>query len=506
MSLRRNTLANYAGWGYSALIGVVIMPLYLKFLGAEMFGLVGFLVMLQAWLPLLDLGFSPTLARYVAVARGREEDMGQFGQLLRSFEIIFFALAVAVAAGIFLSSPQIASEWIDSTAVDNATVAYCVSLMGAIVALRFVASLYRSGIRGMEDQVWLNVATILVATVRSVGALLIMVFISADIQLFFHYHVAVGLIELILLAQRFYSSLSLSPLQLPFKVDVARLKSVAPFALSVAYASAIWVVMSQTDKLILSTVLPLREFGYFTLVSLLSGVILLITGPITQALLPRMTSLVAAGRQEDMVSIYRGASQLVAVIAISAALLLSFYTEALVYAWTGDREAARWCADVLPWFALGNGFLALGAFQYFLQNAFGRLKLHVVGSTVSALIQVPIILYAAIRFGAEGAGIAWLAIRATWFVVWTAIVHRTFVPGLHSVWLLKDLLPVAAVGVVTIIALVSVVSIDLAQSRWNIALVLTLLGIAQFTAMAISSKFVRSTVVDYFSKTDDAAA
>ena len=505
MSLRRNTLANYAGWGYSALIGVFVMPLYLKFLGAEAFGLVGFLVMLQAWLPLLDMGFSPTLARYVAVARVRQESMDQFGRLLRSFEIIFFFLATAVAAGVFLASGQIAGEWLESRAIGDPTVAYCVSLMGVIVALRFFASLYRSGIRGMEDQVWLNAANILIATARAVGALLIMGFISTDIRLFFHFHVAIGLVELTVLAQRFYSSLSLSPLQLPLKIDMPRLRSVAPFALSLAYASAIWVVLSQTDKLILSAVLPLREFGYFTLVSLLSGVILLITGPITQALLPRMTSLLAEGRQDDMVHIYRSASQLVAVIAVSVALILSVYSEALVYAWTGDRVAALWCADVLPWFALGNGFLALSAFQYFLQNAFGRLRLHVIGSTVSALLQVPIIFYAATRFGAAGAGIAWLAIRSVWFVVWTAIVHRTFVPGLHSVWLLKDLLPVVAVGVVTIIVLVSVVTIDPSLSRWSLAVVLALLGAVQFTIMAISSTYVRSSVAQYFSKTDVAS-
>jgi O-antigen/teichoic acid export membrane protein len=309
-----------------------------------------------------------------------------------------------------------------------------------------------------------------------------------------------ALIGAAVFALRFYSSLSLRPRELPLRIELPVLRDVAPFALSSAYTAAIWVVLSQSDKLILSAILPLQEFGYFTLVIVISGAILIIAAPISQALLPRMTGLLAAGQRDSMLHIYRSASQLVAVIGVSTALPLAFYSEALVYAWTGNGAAAAWCADVLPWFALGNGVMVVSAFQRYLQNAFGNLKLQVIGSTVSAVLQVPIIFYAASRYGAVGAGIAWFAIRSVWFLIWTAVVHGKFVPGFHTSWLRQDLLPVIVPGILMSLLLVNIVEIDLSMSRAGIAGSLILVGSAILSAAAIGSSYIRSSVGEYVSK------
>jgi len=499
MSLRRNALANYIGQGYSVFIGILVMPLYLEYLGAEAFGLVGFYIVLQTWLYLLDMGLSPTLARQIAYSQGVGQELSDFGKLLRSFEVVFLVLTAALVTAIFVASDLISVSWIESEAIEKETVSQCVSLMGIVIALRFFASLYRSGIRGMEDQVWLSAANILISSARIIGALLIMKFVSTGIALFFQYQIFVGVIEVAILAARFYRRLSINPLQLPLAVHWPSLRSVAPFAASVAYAAAIWVVVSQSDKLILSGVLPLREFGFFSLVSLIAGGILVVTGPITEAMLPRMTRLIAEGRIEDMLHVYRNASQLVAVIAVSVALVVAYYAEPLIYAWTGDRIAARWCAEILPWFVLGNGLLSLGAFQYFLQNSFGQLRLHVIGSTVSAVVQFPVIFYAASEYGALGAGIAWLSIRSVFFLLWTPIVHRRFIPGVHRAWMLEDLMPIIVLGVVSGAVLANLVSIDLTASRIGIASSLGLLGLTVLVVTATGSKFIRSSVVNSLS-------
>jgi O-antigen/teichoic acid export membrane protein len=63
MSLKRNILANYASQTYVTLIGILMLPVYLRYMGAEACGLVGFFTMLNALFQLLDMGLTPTLAR-----------------------------------------------------------------------------------------------------------------------------------------------------------------------------------------------------------------------------------------------------------------------------------------------------------------------------------------------------------------------------------------------------------------------------------------------------------
>jgi O-antigen/teichoic acid export membrane protein len=58
--LKRTLFFAYTAQVYISLIGILLMPLFLRLMGAEAFGLIGFFLMLQAWLQLLDLGFSPT--------------------------------------------------------------------------------------------------------------------------------------------------------------------------------------------------------------------------------------------------------------------------------------------------------------------------------------------------------------------------------------------------------------------------------------------------------------
>lgn len=59
MSLSRNLLAGLANSIWTALIGLAVVPLYLKYLGIEAYGLIGFFVTTQALLQLLDMGLAP---------------------------------------------------------------------------------------------------------------------------------------------------------------------------------------------------------------------------------------------------------------------------------------------------------------------------------------------------------------------------------------------------------------------------------------------------------------
>jgi len=43
-------MANFAGTGWAALMQIVCIPLYIKFMGIEAYGLIGFYLVLQAML------------------------------------------------------------------------------------------------------------------------------------------------------------------------------------------------------------------------------------------------------------------------------------------------------------------------------------------------------------------------------------------------------------------------------------------------------------------------
>ena len=494
-SIKNNTIANYIGQMYMMLIGIVVMPLYLQYLGAEAYGLVGFFTLMQAWMSLLDLGLSPTLGRQAAYARGMKNEFEKFKRLVKSFEVIFFVLASFIIIIIFLSRNWVAQSWIKAEILDLSILSYCIMLMGIMIGLRWFSGLYRSGINGLEDQVWLNLTNIILTSIKFFGALFLLKFITQDIRHFFEYQLLVGLIELVVFLIRFYRILpetKNTPNIISFDINIV--KSVAPFTLSIAYTAGIWVLITQTDKLVLSGVLTLADYGYFSLIALVAGSITILSGPISQAIMPRLTLLFSQGKKKEFVELYGQASQVVAVISLSVSLIVGIYSETLLYAWTGDTNAAMWGSDVLLWFALGNGLLAISAFQYYLQSAFGELKLHVLGSTISALIQVPLIYYAATNYGAKGAGIAWFAFRLVWFLFWTAIVHKRFLPGFHFKWFYKQILPIVLVSVITALILKILFILGFEQNRLLLFAKMICIGFFLLVVSAFSSQAIRAKV------------
>ena len=495
MSFKRNIIANFIGQVYLIGISIAITPLYLRHLGAEPYGLVAIFALMQSWMSLFDVGISPALGRQLAVMRGQGESVANFWALLKSFEAIFMGLAVLIVAGIYMSSPGLAQHWIKLESLKLSAVVTCLQIMGVLIALRFFAALYRSGINGLEDQVWLNAYDISFVSLKFLGALILVASISNEILHFFIYQLSVAIIEVIVLMRRFYFRID-KPVQsrlIGFHWTVV--KSVMPYAMGIAYTSAIWILTTQTDKLIFSKILPLAEFGYFTLMALLAGGITLINGPIAQALTPRMTYLYAKGENEKLITLYRDSSQITAVITLCLAAMIGLYAQPLLYAWTGDKTAAAWGADALVWFALGNAVMLMGAYPYYMQKAMGKLKWHVIGSSLMAVLQLPIIYWAAKTYGITGAGKAWFIFLGMWFIIWTPFLHRQLIPGLHMSWVLQDILPVVftVLGVVWMQAVL--LNVPYASSRPLILLELVVNGIFVLIISSMSVRVVRNAVV-----------
>ena len=128
-SFRASVVASYTSQIYIALVGIVLMPVYLRLMGAEAYGLVAFFTMLQAWFQLLDFGLSPTLARECARFTGGATDGITLRRLLRALEVIFLVLGCSAALGLAVGADWIASNWVKADSLPVEQIAFCVQLM-----------------------------------------------------------------------------------------------------------------------------------------------------------------------------------------------------------------------------------------------------------------------------------------------------------------------------------------------------------------------------------------
>jgi len=492
MSLKRNILANYVSQIYVTLIGIVMVPMYVRYMGAEAYGLVGFFAMLQAWFNLLDMGLTPTMARETARFNGGATDALSLRRLLRAMEGIFIGVAILGGASMMAASGAIASSWLKVQQLPLIEVQHTIMLMAVTVALRWVCGLYRGAINGFERLVWLSGFNIAVSTARFVLVIPFFIYVGTSPTQFFSYQVALALIEVVVLVTQTYRLLPKVTAAKRTPWQWAPLRGVLKFSLSIAFTGSVWVLVTQTDKLVLSKLLPLSDYAYFTLAVLVASGVMVISGPISGALLPRMSKLAAAGDDAGVILLYRNATQLVGVIAIPAAMVLAFFAEQVLWAWTGDAEIARKAAPVLTLYAVGNGILALGAFPYYLQFAKGDLRLHMIGNGLFVVLLIPALIWATLHYGVIGAGWAWLGANAVYFLVWVPKVHSRFAKGLHTQWLLRD---VGAILLLTVIgALMAHSLVSWLHGRTQLAVEIAVVSLAMVAMAAAGSSLVRERI------------
>lgn len=485
MSLKRNILANYASQLYVTLIGIVMVPLYIKYMGAEAYGLVGFFAMLQAWFTLLDMGLTPTMARETARFRGGATDALSYRRLVRALEGVFLAVALAGGGATFAAARYIARDWLQASQLPITEVMSAIQLMAVIIAMRWMCGLYRGAISGSERLVWLGGYNSFIATMRFIGVLPILIFVGVTPTIFFSYQFSVAVLELAGLLSQAYRLLPSIPQGKRLPWSWSPLKPVVKFALTIAFTSSVWVLVTQTDKLVLSKLLPLADYGYFTLAVLVASGVMVISGPISGAIMPRMAKLEAVGDHAGLIRIYHQSTQLVAVIAGAASITVAFFAEPLLWAWTGDKNLAHQAAPILVLYALGNGILAVSAFPYYLQYAKGDLRLHLIGNALFVVLLIPSIIWAASHYGGVGAGYVWLAMNVVYFVAWVPLVHSRFEPGLNKSWFVKDVLLVYMVAALTGYGLFTVMSQT--DNRWWQAGEVVIMGLIVMLAGALAS-------------------
>lgn len=498
MQLKHNIFANYLSTIYVTVVGIVILPLYIRYMGAEAYGLVGFFTMLQAMFALLDLGLTPTISRETARNKAGVTTSQEYRGLVRALSIIFAIIALVGGGLLFSLSSTISGDWLNIEKLPLAEVVFSLQVMSISVALRWMGGLYRGVVTGNEKIVWLSGFNAFLATLRFIIVLPVMFYFGANITVFFLYQLIIAALELMVLVTKARSLLPLLSSEQKLKLGwtLAPVRPLIRFSLSIALTSSIWVFVTQTDKIIISKLLTLTEYGYFTLAVLVAGGIHLLASPVGVALRPRLANLFAEGKDEELLSLYNASTQFVAIIVSSAVATVVLFAPHILFVWTGSKEISDIVADTLVLYTIGYGMQALGAFPFYLQFAVGKLRLHVIGSVLFALILIPSILYLVSAYGMIGAGWAWLLCNSVFFVFWVPIIHHSLYKGLHIRWIFKEIMPIVVSLFIMALIFRNFFAIDLTSSVEMTLLNIVGFGIASLIVAVVMARDVRKFLVE----------
>lgn len=453
--MKNDVLANFLCTIWVAALGLALVPIYVKILGIETYGLIGFFAALQVWLNLLDAGLSPALSREMSRYLGNVRLIKSTHDLLRSVELIFIGVVVLIIATGSLASNWIAIYWLSSTLISSETLRNSILIAFWSVAFSLVEILYRSALIGLQKHAALAKITASLATVRGGGAVAVLLFVSPTPEAFFLWQALMTGVSVLALNRYLYKAL---PGQESGQFSMRELAGIKSYALSVVGISMLATVMTQSDKLILSSHLPLAEWGYYSIALVISGAMGLLYQPIYQAWLPKMSEIVAQKDNEALGSLLHIGTQLVTTVVGSAALVLLFYADVFLTLWTQEASLAAAVSPILKFLAIGTFLNSLMAIPYGLQLAHGWTSLSLKANAVAACIIVPLLFVVVPKYGSLGAAALWVLLNLGYVGIVSHLMFRELLRSQRLRWYTHDIaMPlVGAIGMLFLTSLVPV--------------------------------------------------
>jgi O-antigen/teichoic acid export membrane protein len=484
-STKRNIIANFAGRFITAILGIVFVPIYLRYISIEMYGIVGFFTSIQAFLSLLDGGISPTLNREVARLSALSGKAQELRDLSRTLEILCWVIGFIVCIIALVFSPVAANYWLKSENIPTETIRDALAIMSITFAFQWSAGFYTGGMYGLQEQKLLNIINVVSAVIRSFGAFFVLAFVSPTIKAFLIWQLITTVLNCLFLGIFFWRKLPSSAEKPRF--NSALLKEIWRYAAGMAGTSLVVLVLTQTDKLILSKMLTLEDFGYYSLAITLAGTgIGMIVGSIQTTYFPQFSQLVAQEKIEELRELYHRACQVMSFFLIPAVSIIAFFSYEILLVWTRKPEIAEKTYILLTLVAVGTGLNGLMHLPYYAQLAFGITKIGLWQNIFAIIFLVPFMIYATLHYGAIGGALSWVILNFSYTVFGMQVMHRLILQGELKKWYLEDTFTPILVTVIFLFLCKNLINLTNATTFHLIATVGTLyLAVVLITAFTL---------------------
>jgi O-antigen/teichoic acid export membrane protein len=322
-----------------------------------------------------------------------------------------------------------------------------------------------------------------------VGAVAVLALVSPTLGAFFAWLAAMSLLSLTVLALGVHQAMPRPPA--PARASWATLQSVWRFAGGMTGVAFLVVLLTQVDKVLLSSMLTLQDFGYYSFAAMVAGTLHLLVVPITTALFPRLVERVAQKDVAGLAHAYHQGAQMVSVVVAPVALLLVFHGEGVLYAWSADPALARTSGSILSVLAFGTLLNCLLNVPYQAQLAHGWTSLALKVNAAAVALLVPALFWVVPRYGALGAAWVWVVLNGGYLLVNVGLMHKSILRQEKWRWYGQDV-ALPALAATAVLALLHGMAPAARLERLSWVAYLSVVLLVTLVASAFSLREVRA--------------
>jgi O-antigen/teichoic acid export membrane protein len=505
----RNTIANYAGNVFTALIAFIFIPVYIRYLGIGSYGVIGFFTSLYVFLSFLDLGIGMAINREMSRYYQDPSKADYLRKLSHSLQVIYWAIGLLVGIFLYVLSPFLASNWFAGNEMSASTLYAAFTVLALTIAVRWPYSLYSSGIRGMQHQVVLNVHDLFWAVVKNVGSWLVLKYYRADLNVFLWYQCLVSFLQTAGTFGILWYYMPAAEGRKRFIFDKEALKNIGRYAAGMGVAYLLASILMQLDKILVSKLVKPSQFGYYMVATNLATLVYNASLPMYMSIFPHFARLVHQQETEQLKKDFHFYSKLLATILLPFSAIIFFAAEEVLWLWTKDRTLAYATAPILQIMIVGTTLNALVMPVHTLLLAFNRVRFMLFSNLTACIMMVPLTLVLVNFYGVKGGALCIAILYLGFFTLQVIMILRNvgFKREIFN-WYTRDILLCwLAVSTVTFLSTRYWLSTPAGWSKTELLTKLSVIGVTGYIVSFIVNNSLRKKLaVKFFSKYSKSAA
>ncbi|HRU07262.1 MAG TPA: flippase, partial [Candidatus Brocadiia bacterium] len=341
----KNTLTNYLRQVVMLATFFVLTPFIAKSLGNEALGLWSLIQATVGFFSLLDLGFAQAVVKYVADARGREDEE-RLRDITATLFWIYAALGGASMAVTLGLAPFVTRLLGIPKEMEGVARAVFV-IIGARSAFSFPMGMFSGVLTGFQLQSWSNI--IRSTGMLAYGALALWVLLAApSLELVAWVSLATHVVTdgvCMAVCLIFLRGVSLSPHRFQWRL-VREVGAFSSYFFLIQVSSLIYM---RVDTILVQAFLTLSAVALYTVAARAAESAATFCRQLTNALTPMIAELKGAGEEKNIRALFLKGAKIATAMAAPLLVGMFWFSQDLLVAWMGRdyAQAAPACRIVL---------------------------------------------------------------------------------------------------------------------------------------------------------------
>lgn len=439
--LARNTVWNLAGQVAPIGVALFTVPLLIRQIGVDRFGILTIAWTVVGYFSLFDLGLGRAMTNLIAQRLGKSR-RDELPAIVWTANGIMAVMGVIGAIALAAISPLITHSLLRIPFRLQHETLHSLFLLSIAVPLVISAAGFRGILEAQQKFRLLNIVRIPMGVATFLGPVAMLPFTNSLTALIGAIVFAriIFLIACIALALR-----EMPALRQPFVFDKALLRPLFTFGGWMTVSNIVSPLMVYVDRFLIGSILSLAAVAYYVTPYEVATKLLIVPGALVGVMFPAFSAVMAADRIRGAM-LYRRAAKYVGLFLFPLSLILIVFGQNLLQIWL-DHDFAVHSTRVLQILSLGVLANGLAAVPFALIQAMGRAditgKLH--------LMELPFYLaavwYFTVHYGIAGAAVAWL-LRVTTDCILLFLISDNLLSSRHRIlWPIAGTICVGAVAV-----------------------------------------------------------